>query len=115
MQGPRVSTLGEYQAWTCLSSGWWCAAYGGVITAARMGGREGGSPAPPLGRQPGSGSRQMRSYPSTASGSPLRELILIRCTAACPRVALAVLSFSSDLQHLSGMKATANTLRAVVA
>ena len=43
----------------------------------------------------------MRSYPTTAAGSPLRELILIRCTAACPSAALAALSFSSDLQHIS--------------
>ena len=40
----------------------------------------------------------MRSYPSTAAGSPPPELILIRCTAACPNWARAALSFSSDLQ-----------------
>lgn len=67
-------------------------------TAAGTGGRNGGSPAPPEGRQPGRGARQMRSWPSTAPGSPLMELILIRCTAACPRAARAAFSFSSDLQ-----------------
>ena len=70
----------------------------GESTAAGTGGRAGGSPAPPEGRQPGRGARQMRSWPSTAPGSPLMELILIRCTAACPRAARAVFSFSSDLQ-----------------
>ncbi len=68
-------------------------------TVAGTSGRKGGSPAPPLGRQPGRGSRHLRSYPTTAAGSPLSELILIRCTAACPRAALAAFSFSSDLQH----------------
>jgi len=72
------------------------------LTAVGTGGREGGSPAPPEGRQPGRGSRQMRSYPSTAAGSPFRELILIRWTAACPRAALACFSFSSDLRHVRG-------------